>query len=140
MPLELHVLQSGAGRIWICHGVVLGSEFIRNNDRTLSSKSYEGVRWLLIDETDCTLAITPGEIRTIKAQDDRLAAVVPELVTAIVTPNDYAFGMTRMWEILTERPGWSTRVFRTRPEAEAWLREEVRRRFGMELPVDLSTP
>ncbi|HWO37425.1 MAG TPA: hypothetical protein VNO32_52275 [Candidatus Acidoferrum sp.] len=55
----------------------------------------------------------------IRRQDDLLAAVLPELVTAVVVPHDYGFGMSRMWEILTERPGWSTHSFRTRPEAEA---------------------
>jgi hypothetical protein len=57
--------------------------------------------------------------RMIRRQDDLLAAVLPELVTAVVVPHDYGFGMSRMWEILTERPGWSTHSFRTRPEAEA---------------------
>ncbi len=80
------------------------------------------MRSLLIDETEATLEISAAEIRTIRKQDDRLAAVLPELVTAVVVPSDFGFGMARMWEILTERPGWSTRVFRSRPEAEAWLR------------------
>jgi hypothetical protein len=138
MPLEVHILQNGAGRVWICRGVVLGSEFIQNNERVLSTKSYEGVRWLLIDETNCTLTISPEDLRIIKAQDDHIATLLPELVTAIVVPHDYAFGMTRMWEALTERPGWSTRAFRLRRDAEEWLRDEVRRKFAMELPETIS--
>jgi hypothetical protein len=50
------------------------------------------------------------------------------------------FGMTRMWEMLTECPGWSTGAFRSEAEAEAWLRGEVKRKFAMELPEDLSAP
>lgn len=137
MPIEAHILQNGMGRLWICHGVLSGKELIENNERILRSKSYEGVRWLLIDETDSKLDISSAEIRTIKQQDDLLAAVLPELVTAVVIPYDYGFGMSRMWEILTERPGWSTRTFRCRAEAETWLREEVQRKFGMELPASL---
>jgi hypothetical protein len=140
MPIEFHSVQNGMGRIWLCRGILTGRELIANNERILDSKSYEGVRWLLIDETETTMDISTEEIRAIRRQDDRLAAVLPELVTAVVVPYDVGFGMTRMWEILTERPGWSTRAFRTRPEAEAWLREEVRRKFGMELPENLSPP
>jgi len=140
MPIVAHILQDGMGRLWVCRGVLSGKELIANNERILSSKSYQGVRWLLIDETETTMDISPAEIRTIKRQDDRLAAVLPELVTAIVVPYDLGFGMSRMWETLTERPGWSTRTFRSRPEAEAWLREEVRRKFAMELPENLSPP
>jgi hypothetical protein len=140
MPIEVHILQDGMGRLWVRRGVLIGKEIIANNERILSSKSYEGVRWLLIDDTETTMDISAAEIRTIKQQDDRIAAVLPELVTAVVVPYDLAFGMARMWEMLTERPGWSVCAFRSRPEAEAWLREEVRRKFAMELPESLSPP
>lgn len=140
MPIQIHILQEGMGRLWVCRGVLSGKELIANNERILSGKQYEGVRWVLIDETETTMDISAEEIRTIRQQDDRLAAVLPELITAVVSPYDVGFGMSRMWEILTERPGWSTHAFRSRPEAEAWLREEVRRKFAMELPEHLSPP
>jgi hypothetical protein len=140
MPIEVHILQDGMGRLWVRRGVLTGKEIIANNERILNSKSYQGVRWLLIDDTETTLDVSAAEVRIIKQQDDRIAAVLPELVTAIVVPYDLGFGMARMWEMLTERPGWSVRAFRSRPEAEAWLREEVRRKFAMELPENLSPP
>jgi hypothetical protein len=140
MPIEVYILQNGMGRLWVRRGVLTGKEIIANNERILSSKSYEGVRWLLIDDTETTMDISAAEIRTIKRQDDRLAALLPDLVTAVVVPYDLGFGMARMWETLTERPGWSVRAFRSRPDAEAWLREEVRRKFALELPEDLSPP
>jgi hypothetical protein len=140
MPIEGHILHNGMGRLWVCRGVLSGKDLIANNERILSSKSYAGVRWLLIDETEAALEISAAEIRTIREQDDRLAAVLPELVTAVVVPSDFGFGMARMWEILTERPGWSTRAFRSRAEAEAWLRDEVRRKFALELPKNLGSP
>ncbi|HMD18090.1 MAG TPA: hypothetical protein VKH18_15605 [Terriglobales bacterium] len=138
MPIEGHILQDGMGRVWVCRGVISGKELIANNERILISKSY--VRWLLIDETEATLEISATEIQTIRQQNDRLAAVLPDLVTAVLVPSDVGFGMARMWEILTARPGWSTRAFRSRPEAEAWLREEVRSKFAMELPENLRLP
>jgi ribosomal protein L28 len=67
------------GRLWVRRGVLTGKEIIANNERILSSKSYEGVRWLLIDDTETTMDISAAEIRTIKQQDDRIAAVLPEL-------------------------------------------------------------
>jgi hypothetical protein len=140
MPIEGHILHNGMGRVWVCRGVLSGKDLIANNERILSSKSYVGVRWLLIDETEATLEISAAEIRTIREQDDRLSVVLPELVTAVVVPTDFGFGMARMWEILTERPGWSTRAFRSRPEAEVWLRDEVRRKFAIELPENLGSP
>jgi hypothetical protein len=141
MPSEVHILHGGMGRLWIGTGVIRGKDLIARNDEILRSKSYEGVRWLLIDQSAATgLELSAEEVSTIKQQDDRLAAVLPQIVTAVVVPSDVAFGMTRMWEMLTERPGWSVRAFRSRPEAEAWLREEVRRKFNLEVPADLNSP
>ena len=141
MPIEVHSFQNGMGRVRVCRGVLSGKEIIAYNERIWSTKAYEGVRWLLIDATaTTTMDVSAAQVQQIKQQDDRLAAVLSELVTAVVVPYDFGFGMVRMWEILTERPGWSTRTFRARPEAEAWLREEVRRKFGMEIPAELSPP
>ena len=140
MPIDVHILQGGVGQVWVCHGVLLGNDFIANTERMLSSGGHEGIRWLLVDVTDSTVAVLPEDIRTIKAQGDQFAALVPELVNAVVVPHDYAFAMTRMEGVLTGRPGWSVRAFRGRAEAETWLREEVRRKFGIEVPGDLTTP
>ncbi|MGC1617587.1 MAG: hypothetical protein WA765_03770 [Candidatus Acidiferrum sp.] len=141
MPLETHILHGGMGRRWVFSGVLAGQDLIARNDHIFNSQSYEGVRWLIIDETAVTsLDLTGEQIRTIKRQDDRLALVLPEMVTAVIVPSDLGFGMTRMWEMLTERPGWSVRAFRSMAAAEIWLRAEVHRKFGIELPADLNAP
>jgi len=135
------MLHGGMGRRWVFRGVLSGKDLIARNEKILSSKSYEGVRWLIIDETAVTsLDLSSEQIRTIKQQDDRLERVLPQLVTAVIVPSDLVYGMTRMWEMVTERPGWSVQAFRSAAEAEAWLREEVQRKFGVELPEDLNAP
>jgi len=141
MPLQVQILHGGMGRRWTFTGVINGQELIANNELIYNSKSYEGVRWLIIDYTATTgMEVSPEEVRIIREQDERLAKVLPEIVTAVVVHYDLGFGMTRMWEMLTERPGWSIRAFRSKPEAETWLREEVRRKFKIELPEDLIRP
>jgi hypothetical protein len=129
------------GRLWVWTGVITGKELIANNEHILATKRYESVRWLIVDETATTaMEVSPEEVRTLKRLDDRLAAVLPELVTAVVVPTNFAFGMARMWEIMTERPGWSVGVFRDMGEAKQWVRGEVRRKFSLELPEELSAP
>ena len=142
MPVDVHVVHGGAGRLFLCRGAATGREFIARNAEMLSAEeNYLGTRWCLIDETGATsLDVTSAEIQTIVEQDAELAVGLPELVIVVVVAHDLGFGLSRMWEMLTERPGWSVRVFRARPEAEAWLRQQVQRKFGMELPQDLATP
>jgi hypothetical protein len=83
MSFEVHMLHGGMGRRWVFRGVLSGKDLIARNEKILSSKSYEGVRWLIIDETAVTsLDLSSEQIRTIKQQDDRLERVLPQLVTA----------------------------------------------------------
>ena len=127
------------GRLWIVSGVLSGQEIIARNDAVFKTKAYEGVRWLIIDESQVTsVDLSTEEIGTITQQNDRLAAVLPKLVTAIVIPFDLGLGMARLWEIKNERQGWSTNILRSRVEAESWVRQEVWQKFGIEVPKDLT--
>lgn len=140
MPIETQILQYG-GRLWIVRGVLSGKELIARNEAVLDTKSYEGVRWLIIDESEVTsVDLSTEEIRMITQQNDRLAAVLPEMVTAIVIPYDLGLGIARLWEIQSERKGWSTRILQSRADAELWVRHEVWQKFGMELPKELTLP
>jgi len=59
---------------------------------------------------------------------------IPEGLVAIVAPSDLLFGLARMWETLAAQPGLNSRVVRARPEAIAWLEDELTRRglaFGL---------
>jgi hypothetical protein len=75
---------------------------------------------LLGDVTECP--ITSAEIRQIAVVDQQLAAVNANVALAAVAPQDLLFGMARMWQAFTDTIGWQTAVFRTRDEAEHWIR------------------
>jgi hypothetical protein len=53
----------------------------------------------------------------------QIALSVPRApAVAIVAPSDLAFGIARMWEAFAEVTRWNTHVFRSRAEADPWLR------------------
>ena len=66
-----------------------------------------------------------GEIRAIADVDETIAALVPDLCVAIVAPTDFLFGISRMWEAFAAATNWRIQVFRSRAEAETWLRERT---------------
>lgn len=77
------------------------------------------------------------ELQLEKEDMDRLvneqlitASFISNAVVAIITPQDHAFGIARMWQALAEKNGWTSRVFRTQPEALAWLRHELAARHA----------
>ena len=52
---------------------------------------------------------------------DREGVLQSTTRVAIVAPNDAAFGMARMYQLIREGGPDEIQVFRERPEAEAWL-------------------
>jgi hypothetical protein len=35
------------------------------------------------------------------------------------------FGLSRMWEVFVDQIGWKTKVFRSKSEAELWIKELI---------------
>ncbi len=51
--------------------------------------------------------------------------VNPNICLASVVPEDLAFGMVRMWGGYAQDLAWTFRMFRSRGEAEQWLRDQI---------------
>jgi hypothetical protein len=61
-----------------------------------------------------------------KAGMDKIAAEInPDVVVALIASKNVMFGLTRMWEVFVDQIGWKTKVFRSKTEAEVWIKELV---------------
>jgi hypothetical protein len=86
-------------------------------------RAYNGLAHTeFIDACDATLSFVlyPSEIRQIVALVRSLAKDSKLGPTAILVPNDFAFGIVHMLGILIEDVA-ELRPFRSEPEARAWL-------------------
>ena len=79
---------------------------------------------------------TAKDINKIANQDIAGAGRMPTFLFAIFASSEVAFGLARMWELLVERSGWVTHVFRNRFDAVAWLRDEVATRFRSQISIE----
>jgi hypothetical protein len=77
----------------------------------------------LFDARSARTNVTPEEIRHLVRRVRDMVYKQPFGPTAIVTMDDFAFGMARMFSILVERTGVAIEVFRDLEGAEAWLDE-----------------
>jgi hypothetical protein len=127
MPIEVEVLQDGAGMLLICRGKITGKEKIEIMERLLASpESVSGLRYIVIDQADAALDLSPQDLRILAGQARRLAQIAPAtVVAAIIAPREVDYGMARMWQVFVEETGWETMVFRSIDEADSWLREKV---------------
>jgi hypothetical protein len=106
-------------------GLLTGQEILDAKTRLLrESDRLKGLHYGLIDLTDVTeLRVTRDVVLEFVQVDMQIALIVPRpLAVAIVAPSDLAFGIARMWEAFAEVTRWNTHVFRSRAEADPWLR------------------
>jgi hypothetical protein len=123
MPFTYETIDGGKGVEFLGSGHLTGAEIIEVKQRLLA-QGEEMRSWkfgfVLLTNLD-SFQISVEEVRAIAELEKLISAYAPKVALAVIAPRDHDFGMARMWESIIDIPGWTTGVFRTRPEAEAWM-------------------
>jgi hypothetical protein len=132
MPVDVQMLSDGLGWVASCRGTVTGDEFIQRTEKLLRSPDrLQKLRYAILDLTDASFFdFSASQEQCVADQAQQLAVLLPSFVHAVILTSDLPFGISRMWEALCQQPGWSTRTFRSRSEANTWVRQEMNQRFG----------
>jgi hypothetical protein len=136
MPIDIRVLHTGMRILYHCHGTVNGKEFIDANNRLLAlSERLNQARYGIVDLTAAVdVRISESELLTITAQNKKIAYIVPPgAVVAVITQDNFAIRLSRLWESFVEYTGWETMTFRIRWKAEGWIVEKIKINFGIDL-------
>jgi hypothetical protein len=125
MPYITKFVEDGRGVIQTGEGVLTGDELIAGSLRARAEAEISNrLEYGFADFSAVTeFRATPEDLRRLAESQMLTARLVPRAVVAIVAPTDHVFGMVRMWEAYADATGWTTRVFRDRASAEAWLKE-----------------
>ena len=123
MPFFNKFLEDGKGLLQYGSGVVVIAEVLRCNQELVDSPDKTaGLTYGIVDLTEVTnLEINSTDIRA-AANVGKQVILAPGAKVAIIAPSDYAFGISRMWEVFVEPAGWRTKVFREKDGAIAWVR------------------
>ncbi len=136
MPIKIKYLDNGLGFIFIGEGLITGDDIINSNKIIFSSKErMKKYKYALIDYSNIThFKVSTPEIEIIVSQDKKASKYIPDGVLAVTAKKDLEFGLARMWEMIVENSGvqWEMMVFRSRPDAEAWIKEKVRKNYGID--------
>jgi len=77
------------------------------------------VRYGVIDHTSMEKLTLDFQSIAWSTQDRRLAAIIPSGARcAVSAPTNLGYGLSRMWEVLSEQSGWEIEVFHSRAEAD----------------------
>ena len=139
MPIDIKLVDDGLGIIFVCRGTLTGQDFMEAKKALLvSDGTIERLKYGVIDGRAIeSTHIETSDIKAIAEQDERIAAKAqPGAVVAIVAPRDLDYGIARMWQVFAERTGWTTMIFRSKPEAEVWIRRQVMENFGIDPTIE----
>lgn len=136
MPIQIEVKHRAMGVVYHCQGAVTIEDFfIAGKGFLVTPEEIRKWRYSLINLTDVeSMDIHYDQVSFIVQQNHQIAAyAVPGVLLAVAAPKDIGFGLARMWEMLVERVGWETRTFRSVVEAEAWIQDRLKQKFGIDL-------
>ena len=126
MPIELRYHDDGAGVVYICTGVVTAADFDKASEEVYSEERIDQLRYQLVDFSATEHLDSNLEDIRRSAEIDAVAANQnPNFVIAVVGPDDLTFGISRMWQAVVPNSDLRTRVFRSIPDAERWIKDTL---------------
>lgn len=125
MPGTVEFIEGGRGVVFRGSGVLTGQEIFEVRKALEADEApLRRVKFVLVLLEDVTTVdINVEDLRAGAVVDRRLGQIMPHAAVAIVAPREHVFGVARMWEAIADVPEWTTYVFRSRDEAEAWLQD-----------------
>lgn len=129
MPVSIKIADSGLGVVLIARGDLFIQDVLDANHDFFNQYAQEFLScryWLAdysqVEDTDADYT----RIHQLADLHVKMSKLNPQLIVAVYGPQDFIFGMARMWEMLAEATGWQTAVFRSAEEAKAWIGSYVK--------------
>lgn len=130
-------IANRTGLLFACSAEVDAKDFTVEKRRLPERFSDLGSWYFcVVDLTAVThLSANSNDMELLVEQDLKLAKLVrPRLLFAIIASADHTYGISRMWQAVSDVTHWQTTVVRDRASATAWLRQRVRADYGIDLP------
>jgi hypothetical protein len=103
-------------------GVLTDADLLAHKSRLINDPDFKpGLRELSDVRAVDRLEVTPNGISQFVARDKADSAKLHDHKLAIVASADVVYGMARMYQTLSDDETQHVMVFRTIPEATAWL-------------------
>jgi hypothetical protein len=134
MPIIINDLDDGLGVSITGQGALTDDEFgnALKSHLTQDQDKFKRYRYSLADYTNVTkVEVSIETVKYIANLCVSSAKVNPSVVHADVANQDLIFGLARMAEILRDLTGWESMVFRNRKDAEIWIKEKVKEKYGL---------
>jgi hypothetical protein len=122
MPITYHI--DAERRLVLTHasGILTDADLLAHKERLARDAAFDPAMAQLSDLREIQrLDVTAAGVRAMVDHDTVHVARRTGHRLALVVPTDDAFGMARMYQLMRREDDGNVGVFRTMPEAEAWL-------------------
>jgi hypothetical protein len=134
--LAVRMFRNRNGVVFAFQGKVTRKE-MEEAKLALLAQSTELARlmFVMVDHTEAVLDdLSTADLLDLAKLDQKLARHTPAgMLVAVAVARDLEYGLARMWQAFIDGSGWEIAVFRSRMEAEHWIRERVHEKFNAEV-------
>ena len=135
MSIETTDLDGGIGVLFVGRGIVTNQEYIDTYERHLKQdkEKFSKYRYSLSDFTQVTDAdVNNDSIQFIAGLCISASRINPYPIVALVADMSLVYGLSRMFEALSNETGWEIMVLRSKEEAVEWIKERVKDKYGID--------
>ncbi|MBN2038987.1 MAG: hypothetical protein JW864_03035 [Spirochaetes bacterium] len=135
MPVKHKNIKDDTGIIITGSGPVTDEEFISEMKKilTMDRERLKKYRFSIIDWTKISKPeISIKAIELVGKYCESAAIANPDLIVATVADKDIMYGFSRIGHTLMNKTGWEDRIFRSRKDAENWIKERLREKYGID--------
>jgi len=135
MSIEIFDLDGGVGNIIIGSDIITDIEFVGKLENHLrqDKRKLQKYRYSIADYTAVkTSNVSRKAIEKVAKLCNFVASDLnSEVVFAAIANRDPIYGQLMMWELLASITNWEYMAFQKKEDAEIWIKERVKERFGI---------
>lgn len=128
MPYEITYLETDGGVYTKYYGIVTDSDIIDSmKERFSSDDKVSSYRYVMSDFRDVeNFEVSPEVMKKGAEVSKKVSMINKNLLVVGIMPTDLEFGMGRMWQAYSYETDWKIEIFRTKDEADIWLKEHLK--------------
>jgi transcriptional regulator len=139
MPISIQDLDDGLGNIITGWGIITEEEYISFNKKHLTQNKdkLKKEKYSIIDYSAVIkIEVTRKAVEEVSDLCRKLSVDInPGAILAAIVNSDPVYSMSMLWDMLMINTDWEYMAFRSREDAEAWVKERVKEKFEI---VDLT--
>lgn len=133
MPIIVYELDNGLGNLIYAEGEISGEEYYEETMKHLNKPDEQLQKYIysIVDYTNVTKAqVGLHHLTKVAKKSIEVAKINPDVIVVIAVSNNTIYGLAKIWSSLAKLTGWTMAVYRSREQADEWLKKKIKGQHG----------